>query len=792
MPATLLLRLFRMPLDPQIFRVFDPKSDARHFKDGVVYSCKQWLPCFDANAQKPLLFMLLHPLLQFICVDLARRDNGTSSINSEYVFNSISAADGGFFVRLAEPLFPFQDPIDNISKNLGDLSIALSKDCPISASSVNRIRPLKKGRLTRASGPVYNDEYEEQKIRLSDSVEKQFKVKSNEFLTSLHTSSTYLTVSGSDFSVPSTGLRTATSVVGLCIYEINRFKTLDSVSLYMHVTLLLADRLTKSSGVLSLILCLRLARRLHMSVVLEAVDRRQLSDELKDDLIGLYKKFGFLEMDPLQVSSLCEKPEKGIVFMILPPEFIQTPEIEAYEKYLLSLISATELHDLESESAALFPRVFEPSRVVTHNESDDRTKISIEQVTRIPGFPSATEFFRTLVNFSKKKPLPRKRSDSTVSSERPQSPFLPIAESLSASSSSSSSSAPSHHASRILHLVTQNKLESAEARLATALSVFESEKAINALREVEIEKERAIFQEKFMKLEMLQQEHQKHLLRAEEYRKYFMQVELEREKERKELDFHKVEREKQRAEYQSHLLERKAEQDQFRLELEAAKSAAKELQAMAFSASASSSASASASSSSTAKNKKRNRTNDLSGLSLCIVSVKSDEKGGVHIRLRPLALSSPRADPAAGADPAAAAGAGAEGAGPEECRLLLDGKFASLNLRSHYPGLFNPVQVTGSSIECTESWKGEIIRQTFNDKNIYKPGVTPLDVSRKQNLRGFVEKVKSEYVLTARTTMDSFFGRSRFRIFFNLEGTFLRGCELRLLSDDEVGWIEEK
>ena len=129
--------------------------------------------------------------------------------------------------------------------------------------------------------------------------------------------------------------------------------------------------------------------------------------------------------------------------------------------------------------------------------------------------------------------------------------------------------------------------------------------------------------------------------------------------------------------------------------------------------------------------------------------------------------------------------------GPEEWRLLLKGKFASLNLRSHYPGMFNPVQVTGSSIQCTESWKGEIIRQTFNDKNIYKPGVTPLDVSRKQNLRGFVEKVKSEYVLTARTTMDSFFGKSRFRIFFNLEGTFLRGCELRLLSNDEVGWIEE-
>jgi len=85
-----------------------------------------------------------------------------------------------------------------------------------------------------------------------------------------------------------------------------------------------------------------------------------------------------------------------------------------------------------------------------------------------------------------------------------------------------------------------------------------------------------------------------------------------------------------------------------------------------------------------------------------------------------------------------------------------------------------------------------LVRDTFNEKLIYRHGITPLDVSRRQTLRGTIEQVGSEFVLlTNKIGVDRHFGRTRFRLVFDNAGKFLRGYEMRMTSDEQVGWIEQ-
>jgi hypothetical protein len=121
---------------------------------------------------------------------------------------------------------------------------------------------------------------------------------------------------------------------------------------------------------------------------------------------------------------------------------------------------------------------------------------------------------------------------------------------------------------------------------------------------------------------------------------------------------------------------------------------------------------------------------------------------------------------------------------------LFTGKYTSLYLRSINPDLTNPVRVNGNSIQVTQSWTGEIIRNTFDLRSMYIHNVTPLDIAHKQTLRGSIKKVESEFILEAKSSMNQTFQKSRFRFIFDTRGNFLRGFEYGLVKNEEIGWIE--
>ena len=897
-PATLLLRLFRIPKSPTEFRVFDPKIDGRSFEGGVVYSVEQRLP--ELDKQKPFLFMLLHPLLQFLCVDLCRRGNGTSSISPEYIFGSISSAHGGVLVRLTPALFPFEDPITDSSKNLGNLLCNFSElplrqpsafSRPSASASTTSVPPLsashpmlRASSRTRSFTPVVDSAsqqqekesrlhelYEEQLKRRDESIAGQFKSKSAEFCAFLaNPLPRHLVVSGSEFASASvasssslgttaalgTGRRVATSLVGLCMYELNRGPTFalysstssstsasssSSISSYMHVSVILADRLAKSSGVLAFVICLRLARRLQIPVVLEAVDRRGFKGEYRDDLIGMYSsKFGFSEMAPEHVTALCEKPEKGVVFMILLPDFSPSADIAAYEQFLVSLISPSELIALETASEQSLPRVFAAERLTPHNVQDNAPSICKEQMGRLQfkstlqqqqqqhqTFPSAPEFLRSCSTFLRSAPV---SSSSASAVSAPKSLHRARSSSGSSLGSAMSSTSPDLQAARTSPFFSLDdsaatasyaeapfaaKLRSLEreSKLSQALAIFEREKEAAERLKQNMERDRDILQARMQELENRQSlEAEKLIAERAEREAERREREAERLAERRERE---AERLAERESFLRAIEESKTLQTQLQTELETAarrqealeESAREALQRAAFSEmqtksmilqlAASASSSASDSSSSVPRqgkisiSKKRARPAEDSAS-----SSSSSSSSASAAPESVLACESEKkiAKASKAASPLRSISASNSGV-----YLCAKGKYSSPYLSALNPGLFNPFQVFGtillsefiSSTETLSDWNGNIVRETFNPRCTYEHGVTPLDVSRTQGLRGEISKTSSGLVLVAKTTLDKMFGKTRFQLFFDADGKFLRGFELRLSSNDKLGWIEQ-
>jgi hypothetical protein len=866
-PATQCLRLFRLPKSPETFRVFDPKVDGRNFKDGVVYSCEQKLPKIGQNQQKPFLNMLFHPLLQFLCVDLSRRSNGTSSISPDYVFNSVSSAQGGILVRLTDALFPYSDPVHKSSKMIGNLlqhfhepliprpssslicSSTSAFSIPVRSRGRTRISDEKqiiKKRLrlsssTSLSTRKYDESFDEQQVRIDQAIAAQFKEKSLEFCKELHgKNNDFLTVDGlmyhqeTETENESKGKRIATSVVGLCMYEINQGPSSilssyctsaststtctkgsvtssgpnDSLSLklkaYMHVTLILGDPLAKSSGVLAFVLCLRLARRLGIAVILEAVDRRQLKAGLRDDLIGMYKsKFGFSEMIPAEVKEFCSKPEKGVVFMILHHDFLEKSfsplkdEMIAYENYLISLISSRELETIENESLKQLPRISNFDQLMTHNEDDGSPSICKSQVGRltVPNpvlstsntdsemiaiqqsqmYPSASEFFRKCNTFSKSAPVPKVLQSEPKISVKTLSTLSSTLRERSISVSSNSSlplaallNTGNLSGSEILNLDKSEKsyaekLQSIqlERRLADALAIAEKERLANDFIQLEREKDRQLLQSRMQEIEDLQN------LEAQRRK--------EIEKLNKEMIDNKKELEAQKLEILS--LQTKYENEKYEKE--------KQIQDLK-----DQSIQESKENSDQVCGKKRARDSKLfdSFLQVQVADVQDVQVANVQDLM----------SSASGSTSASTSSSISVIYKPDDpqkmkktCVSLFTGKYSSLYLRSLHPGLTNPVQVNGSTIEVTQSWSGEIIRKTFNSRSLYIHNVTPLDVAHKQTLRGTIKQMDSDFVLEAKSSMSQTFQKSRFRFIFDTQGKFLRGYEYGLMQNEEIGWIEQ-
>ena len=439
--ATLYMRLFRNPKKPSEPRVFDPRIDGKNFDGGVVYTAEHRFTKIG-DKQKPFQHMLAHALMQFGSIDLCRRSNGTSSIDPAYVYDAFSAAHGGVMVRLSRALFPYDDPIEFASKSF-DLTSAASSS---SAASSNKPRKMRK-RAVSAGFDMESEEDDSTTFR-DENARDQFMTNSETYCSFLSAADkSFLTIEGSEFAAPSTGRRIGTSVVGICMYELNvgaflpsksepadsaECSTIPAIPIamsYMHISIVLADRFTKGSGVLAFVLCLRLARKLKLRVVLEAVDRTRLSGEFRDDLVGMYsEKFGFSKMSEEQIKILNGSAgDAGIVFMMLDTQTPSTSTISDYETYLLSLMSKENLSSLEDADLNM---IVKP--LVGHDKEDLRTiSIKRDEVSRLHDaskgakFNTPNEFFKSCRIFATKKPTVAAKAPLDGGS-RSTSPFLSI------------------------------------------------------------------------------------------------------------------------------------------------------------------------------------------------------------------------------------------------------------------------------------------------------------------------------------------------------------------------------
>jgi hypothetical protein len=731
--------LFRHPKDASACRVFDPRRDGRLFADGV-YTCEQFTP--RLGEQKPFQFLLLHPLVQFLCVDLCRRTNGTPSIAPEYVFNSVSAAHGGILVRLSSSFFHYDDPIKKSSELVGDLSVHFSSQLTsqeLTAQAQAKNQAPKRGRPRLNSNRSYDID---DQLKLRDvAISTQVKVKSQELLQTFALCSSssesektnYLSIDPSKFKNPSTGRRIATNLVGLCMYELNKVShdafascsvscidtetqtqstdtqtqsislSISSLLTYMHVTLILADPLAKSSGVLAFVLCIRLARRLRIHVVLEAVDRRMFKAG-RDDLIGLYtSKFGFSEMSKEQVSHFCQKPEKGVVFMMLPPFHPKVDSIIEYEKYLLSLISPEELENLESESLRSLPLAFSPSSLVSHNESDNAPCLSKDQVGRFEflhnKYPSVSELLQRCGTFSRTTKIPLSTSTSTL----PVSPgldsfslastFQPIPIEVQSRQSLSS------HASQLFSIQK-------EGELVKALEIARREREQELIRKQKLQQD---LEQNVYRIQKIEQE----------------QKLKEEELIQKQIALKKAEIEIQQKEQEAvHALKQKNE----------ALLLAKKL--------------------------------EEENLAL-IEKIKSLSASSVHVPLHEKKRKRDESE-------------------TESDVLILSAKYVSSYLHSVHLELFNLIQLYGQTIQ-EGLWQGKLIRTTF--KGTYVHGVTELNVEKCQGFRGNIERKGNEFVLCGTTTRDTMFGKTSFKFVFDSKAQFVKGFELDI-KEKEVGWVK--